>query len=57
MIVEVMPGWQPAPGTLCAKCGTSPAGPGGILCLDCRTGIEATNRRLAGREEQGDPQA
>lgn len=25
----------------CAKCGTRPAGPGGILCPSCRDVIEA----------------
>lgn len=55
MIVEVMPGWQPAPGALCVLCGTSPVGPGGILCPGCRTAIEAANRRIAGREKQRAP--
>jgi hypothetical protein len=44
----VIPGWQPAPGALCAKCGASPVGPGGIVCPECKAAIEARLRRVAG---------
>ena len=40
--------WQPAPDARCARCHANPVGPGGILCPDCRTAIEAQNRALAG---------
>ncbi|SFO59997.1 hypothetical protein SAMN05421854_102474 [Amycolatopsis rubida] len=32
---------EDTPTPTCSKCGTATAGPGGILCPDCRTAIEA----------------
>lgn len=43
-----MQGWQPAPDAQCARCHANPVGPGGIICPDCRTAIEA-------RQPQPDP--
>jgi hypothetical protein len=54
MADDVIQGWQPTPGALCAKCGTNPAGPGGILCPGCAAAIGARLRGVAGREQ---PQA
>ena len=39
-----LPHWRPSPDALCARCRENPAGPGGILCPDCRKAIEAANR-------------
>jgi hypothetical protein len=54
MADDVIQGWQPAPGALCAKCGTNPVGHGGILCPGCAAEIGARLRRVPGREQ---PQA
>jgi len=40
-----MPGWEPAPDAQCARCHTSPVGPGGIICPGCRAEIEARQPR------------
>lgn len=32
-----LPEWR----RMCSKCGENPVGPGGIICPDCRTAIEA----------------
>jgi hypothetical protein len=42
-MAEQLPGWEPASDAVCAKCGTNPVGPGGILCPSCRAAIEARN--------------
>jgi hypothetical protein len=40
----IAPAWKPREGARCAKCGSAPPGPGGILCPDCRADIEDRNR-------------
>jgi hypothetical protein len=47
---DLIQGWRPAPGAMCAKCGVSPVGPGGIICPDCRAAIEC-QALTAGRGE------
>jgi hypothetical protein len=50
---EEMAGWRPAPGALCAKCGTRPVGPGGIIYSGCGAAIEAANLAIARRAAGG----
>jgi tRNA(Ile2) C34 agmatinyltransferase TiaS len=44
-----MEGWKPNPDPLCQKCGEQPAGPGGIICPDCKVAIETANVELIAR--------
>jgi hypothetical protein len=44
-----MEGWKPNPDPLCQKCGEQPAGPGGIICPDCKVAIETANVELITR--------
>ncbi len=41
-------------GPLCSKCGNVPAGPGGILCPDCLTMIEAQRLPGVGAQESSE---
>lgn len=36
-MTDELPEWR----RLCRKCGENPVGPGGIICPDCKTAIEA----------------
>lgn len=45
--LPIVPTWTPPVGARCAKCGTAPPGPGGILCPDCVADIEDRNRRIS----------
>ncbi len=45
---ETSRSWQPPEDARCAKCGEHPPGPGGILCPQCKTAIEA---RIYERQE------
>jgi hypothetical protein len=42
--------WQSASDARCAQCHINPVGPGGIICPECRTAVEARNRALPGAE-------
>jgi len=46
-MADDLPRWKPAPDAVCARCHENPVGPGGIICPDCRTAIEAANRATA----------
>ena len=50
--MSVMPGWQPKPDAVCARCGEHPPGPGGIICPRCRAAIEAGGRAVGGDADQ-----
>jgi hypothetical protein len=36
-MTDELPEWR----QLCRKCGEKPVGPGGVICPECRTAIEA----------------
>jgi hypothetical protein len=45
-MADELPHWRPAADAVCARCGENPVGPGGVICPDCRTAIEAANREV-----------
>jgi hypothetical protein len=45
-VADDLPRWQPAADAVCTRCHENPAGPGGIICPECRADIEAANRAV-----------
>ena len=54
-MADALPHWRPSPDAVCARCQANPAGPGGVVCPDCRSAIETRNRGLAEPDPKASP--